>query len=552
MIGVAVPPAERDAAREFFELCKTPWEFFQDSGDYEVVICTAEPVRSAGTRLVLIFNGANTRFYSDRGFAVSSRRGGGFLLHAGRPIPVYREVATFPASPTTLVQEEATREPVIHARRAGGVTEVRIGYNLFEETRFLLTTGQPAVNASTPTLDLHIALLRDLITRAGLPVAEIPPVPAGSAFIACLTHDIDHPILRNHFFDRTMFGFLYRATIGSLVDAGRGRKSLRNLGRNWAAVGRLPLVHLGLARDFWRGFDRYLEIEAGRRATYFVIPRRDDPGRTAAGRGLTQRACRYDLDELRPQLTRIIAAGSEVGLHGIDAWRDASAGRQERLRVAQATSASDVGVRMHWLYFDRNSPAVLDAAGFSYDSTVGYNETVGFRAGTAQAYRPPGATNLLELPLHAMDTALFFPAYLNLAENQAGRLLGGMMDDVARVGGALTINWHDRSIAPERLWGDFYVNLLGQLRNRGAWSPTAAQAVAWFRKRRAAVVESGRAETGVLKIRGRVERPDTLPGLRIRVHKPRPRTGDESLAGGAPAVFVDADLTDTTELSVSL
>jgi hypothetical protein len=317
-------------------------------------------------------------------------------------------------------------------------------------------------------------------------------------------------------------------------------------------VGRLPLVHLGLARDFWRGFDRYLEIEAGRRATYFVMPRRDDPGRTAAGRGLTQRACRYDLDELRPQLTRIIAAGSEVGLHGIDAWRDAGAGRQERLRVAQATSASDVGVRMHWLYFDRNSPAVLDAAGFSYDSTVGYNETVGFRAGTAQAYRPPGATNLLELPLHAMDTALFFPAYLNLAENQAGRLLKGMMDDVARVGGAFTINWHDRSIAPERLWGDFYVNLLGQLRNRGAWSPTAAQAVAWFRKRRAAVVESGRAETGVLKIRGRVERPDTLPGLRIRVHKPRPRTGDESLAGGAPAEFVDADLTDTTELSVSL
>ena len=214
---MAVQPAERDVAREFFELCKTPWEFFRDSGDYEVVICTAEPVRSAGTRLVLIFNGANTRFDSDRGFAVSSRPGGGFLLHAGRPIPVYREAATFPASPTALVQEEATREPVIHARRADGVTEVRIGYNLFEETRFLLTTGQPAANASTPTLDLHIALLRDLITRAGLPVAEIPPVPAGSAFIACLTHDIDHPALRNHFFDRTMFGFLYRATIGSLV-----------------------------------------------------------------------------------------------------------------------------------------------------------------------------------------------------------------------------------------------------------------------------------------------------------------------------------------------
>ena len=134
---------------------------------------------------------------------------------------------------------------------------------------------------------------------------------------------------------------------------------------------------------------------------------------------------------------------------------------------------AELGVRMHWLFFDENSPSVLDRAGFTYDSTVGYRETVGYRAGTTQAYAPPGVTNLLELPLHVMDTALFYPSYLNLGEEEAERVVSRLMDDAERFGGALTINWHDRSIAPERLWDDFYLKLLRELKSRGAWLPTA-------------------------------------------------------------------------------
>src|SRR6185369_9345033 len=88
---------------------------------------------------------------------------------------------------------------------------ITVGYKLFDEVRFLLTRGQPTKNASIPTLELHIALLRDLITRAGHPFVEIPAVPAGYNFIGCLSHDIDHPVLRNHRFDHTMSGYLLRA-----------------------------------------------------------------------------------------------------------------------------------------------------------------------------------------------------------------------------------------------------------------------------------------------------------------------------------------------------
>ena len=40
---------------------------------------------------------------------------------------------------------------------------------------------------------------------------------------------------------------------------------------------------------------------------------------------------------------------------------------------------------MHWLYFDRIAGAAR-AAGFTYDSTWGYNEAVGYRAGTSQVF----------------------------------------------------------------------------------------------------------------------------------------------------------------------
>jgi hypothetical protein len=95
---------------------------------------------------------------------------------------------------------------------------------------------------------------------------------------------------------------------------------------------------------------------------------------------------------------------------------------------------------MHWLFFDERAPSRLEQAGFSYDSTFGYTETVGFRAGTMQAFRPMGVGRLLELPLTIMDTALFYSSHLNLAPTTAKQAVWRLVDDAERYGGALTIN----------------------------------------------------------------------------------------------------------------
>jgi hypothetical protein len=181
---------------------------------------------------------------------------------------------------------------------------------------------------------------------------EVPPVPEGYKFIACLTHDLDHPAVKNHWCDQTMFGFLYRATLGTLRDVYRRRKSLKSLQKNLKAVCSLPFVYLGIAKDFWGGFDRYLEVEEGSGSTFFVIPRSNYSGRTAEGTAPSLRGCRYDVGQLASRLKRIVSAGGEIGVHGLDAWLDADEGRKERERVSQAIGLSDLGVRMHWLFFD--------------------------------------------------------------------------------------------------------------------------------------------------------------------------------------------------------
>lgn len=522
MIGVIADPADHDVVREFFELFKTPWEFCRSGRRYEVLLCGGDyPVHENDANLVMIYAGQKHQCDAEHNFDIAGERKiTRILAYKGNRIPIYGNSVTFRGAEASLHDEES-RESAMHLRHCDGRALVRIGYDLFREIRALLTVGQPPDNASMPALELHIAVLRDAIVASAAPLVEIPPVPDGYRFIGCLTHDVDHPSIRQHRFDHTMFGFLYRAVVGSFINLLRGRAPVRNLLRNWTAALKLPFVHLGLARDFWYDFVLYPKLEKAR-SSFFLIPFKNDPGRTHRGPAPRRRASRYGAPELTAgQIQALMAAGCEIGLHGIDAWMDSRRGRDELEQIRRITGRQEIGVRMHWLYFEEDSPAVLERAGADYDSTVGYNETVGYRAGTTQAYKPLNAVRLLELPLHVMDTALFYPSYLALSSKEAGERVGRIINNAVQFGGSVIVNWHDRSIAPERLWGDYYAQLVDELMNRGAWFATASQAVSWFRKRRSAEFETAAWEPGAVRVKVSGDVGGELPGLRLRVHKPR-------------------------------
>ncbi len=430
-------------------------------------------------------------------------------------LPIYGNVARFDTEVCAL----RLRGGAVDYRRQAGARAVRrVGYDLFYEVRYLLTEGQPARHASTPTLELHIAFLRDLLLESGVPFVEIPPRPAKHDFICCLTHDIDFFGIQRHRFDWTLAGFIARASLGTIADLVRGRRSLAEAARNFVAVLSLPLVFLGLLPDLWRPLDDYARVEDARRSTFFLLPFKDRPGVAPDGSVDATRAAPYQVSEICHELTEASARGSELAVHGIDAWRDAEAGRAEMNQLTTLTGRQTAGVRMHWLYFANDSGRRLEAAGFCYDSTWGYNEAVGYRAGTSQIFRLPETTNLMELPMSIMDTALLATRRMGLAQNDALRLCREIVTNARRFGGTLVINWHDRSLVPERLWGRLYQQLLSEVgRDDRALFATASDAVDWFRRRRS--IRFAADSNGTVTVAAPPTQTVAAAAL-VRVHRP--------------------------------
>jgi hypothetical protein len=553
MISVSASDTDKEVVTEFFQLFKTPWEFYQADQQPDVLICSGSLVPDNSARLLVIYGSEEKTFDHEQNIRICSRRKGAVLFDKRDRLPVYGNCLSFEGSGSEILTDEATRQPVGLKMVSGARTIIRIGYDLFSEIRFLLADGQPVAHAGTPSMEIHIAVLRNLIVGASIPLIEIPPVPAGHDFTACLTHDVDHVGIRNHKCDHTFFGFIYRATLGSVLDLVKGRKSARHLAINCWAVLRLPFVYLGLAKDFWYQFDQYLKIEKDVLSTYFFIPKKGETGEDSLGRRPAKRAAKYDVRCLTGHLNRLQSAGDEIGVHGIDAWRDAVNGRDEMNCISGLTGRSEPGVRMHWLFFDKQSPVALEAAGFAYDSTVGYNETVGYRAGTTQVFKPLQVKKLLELPMHIMDTALFYPSYLHLSPIAAQTLVQGLLNNVVRFGGVLTVNWHDRSIAPERLWGDFYVEMIARLKEKKAWFATGSQAVSWFATRRSAQMENIKLEDGNLRFTMTGEVNPSLPGLKVRLYKPQQRSSQNQLFDQQDSgEFLDLPFSPGTEISVAV
>jgi hypothetical protein len=539
VIGVISKVDQSAIVEEFFELFKTPWEFYEPGRAYDVVVATANDIPEVNTRLLLLYGSETKSIDARNGITVRSRHRAGSLDYQGIALPIYGEFITFEEEGGGIPCLAATSGLAgVRAMSGGDTTVLRIGYDLFQEVRLLFSAGQPIEHAHIPTLDIHIGMLRNWILKEGIPLLEIPPAPGGHSFAVCLTHDIDFVGIRNHKFDHTMWGFLYRSTVGAIRNLFRRRISISRLFEIWRAAASLPLVYLGWVRDFWSPFEWYLRVEKDLPATYFLIPFKRQAGEHVQGSHAARRATAYDVEDLHDWTATLIGKGCELGVHGIDAWHSAEKGRAELARVAAATGELSMGIRMHWLLRDANTFSVLERAGYAYDSTCGYSETVGYRAGTSQVFRPLGAQTLLELPLHIQDGALFYPQRLDLSEPEAAKRCQVLIDNASKFAGVLTLLWHDRSHGPERFWGGFYITLVQKLRSLGGWFGTAAQVVGWFRKRREVRFE--RIEVmGAARIRLRNAGKRIQPPLTIRVYKPSHRLNNGESASAAATESID-------------
>ena len=108
--------------------------------------------------------------------------------------------------------------------------------------------------------------------------------------------------------------------------------------------------------------------------------------------------------------------GWEIGLH--PSWYsfdDADELKRQKEILEKALGHEIVSIRQHYLHYDiRITPAVHAEAGFKYDSTLGFNDNVGFRFGTCYPYHlydlnAEKELPIMEIPLVIHDGAMLKP-----------------------------------------------------------------------------------------------------------------------------------------------
>jgi hypothetical protein len=145
----------------------------------------------------------------------------------------------------------------------------------------------------------------------------------------------------------------------------------------------------------------------------------------------------------------------ENGVHpGYATYRCAEELQREVDVVRSVLGEDHIGGRQHYLRWCPETWIDWERAGLAYDSTLGYPEQVGFRAGTCIPYRPwllslDREANLLEIPLIVMDVTLL--ESLRLEEDQLLVSVQRLVEKCAATGGVFTLLFHNTTLRNESL-----------------------------------------------------------------------------------------------------
>ena len=158
MIGVIANPSDEGVVREFFELFKTPGSSIATTdnttssfapGDNDLTVVSA--------KLLLVYGAERLRFDGKHKVQVAARTQGGNVSFSGTTIPLYGSVLRFARSGVSVLENSQSGEPLAYVRSAWDKCLPASGMTCFMKCGPLLIQGQPAANASFPTLDFHIA-----------------------------------------------------------------------------------------------------------------------------------------------------------------------------------------------------------------------------------------------------------------------------------------------------------------------------------------------------------------------------------------------------------
>ena len=321
-----------------------------------------------------------------------------------------------------------------------------------------------AASSCLDPLDPPLERLRRKLGVASDPVE-------GARFAIALTHDVDSV------WRWTATGV--RGAAARLKHDVLGRR-LAPAARGAAGLALAPVHRVRGTDPNWR-FESIVGESRRRGAsgsTFFVLGGHRDPHDGASPdryAGLRARA-----------VETLSGVGAEVGVHGsYTAAGDLDVLRDET-RLIGSLGVDPAGQRYHYLRVDpHRNLAPLARLGFGYDTSLGYADAMGFRAGIARPFCPwdfehERPADLVELPLAVMDVTLAEERYLGLTARAAWPRLARLLDWAAESRAAFAVLWHPDRFDPPTSggWDRLFYRVIEAVQERGGACVSARDLVA--------------------------------------------------------------------------
>lgn len=229
------------------------------------------------------------------------------------------------------------------------------------------------------------------------------------------------------------------------------------------------IVHKSLVHDPWKNVHKLAnrELHSGVKSTWFLLARDDfeDPRQNYISNVVS-----------REQIIDLLGQ-QEIGLHGSPESAFNSSILAEELKTLRDIGFDPIGFRTHYLHFDyQESFTILENAGIKYDSTLGYWESIGFRAGISFPFYPFNIEEnrpfrVLEIPLIVMDTTLHSTKAMNLNAREIWRTLKRLIDMAEKYQSHLSLLWHNTTFDPidYPLLGAMYWKTIDYALKKQAW-----------------------------------------------------------------------------------
>lgn len=174
----------------------------------------------------------------------------------------------------------------------------------------------------------------------------------------------------------------------------------------------------------------------------------------------------YDIihnTKLREKCLELISEGHQIGHHGsMLSAVDGNYFNLEKETLQKLLNTEIIKTRQHWLnYRESKTPYIHNRSGIKEDSTIGFNDTPGFRAGIASEYFPydhqqERKFQFKEIPLVIMDSHIH--NNIDGINDMDIEWFFNSMGDVKKF--KVSIDWHQRSISPAYNWAESYRTIL--------------------------------------------------------------------------------------------